>query len=172
VKAPVALSLAAAVLIVAGCSHPAARPAAATASSSAPTVNPSPTPKPTPTLPTMEQARDTYWRLVKAPNKAVDAYNKSLDQGVAWYTARTYLRHMATATRNETKALQATLWPAHVQPAMKKWIVALKSDQVLLDRAAKASTGSAFWPASDKADGKRSYDAETKVRVALGLPAK
>ncbi len=66
--------------------------------------------------------------------------------------------------------MQATRWPAQVQPAMNKWIAALKADQGPLNRAAKATTEADFNAAANKADGKRSYAAETKVLRALGLP--
>ncbi len=94
VKAPVALFLAAAaVLTAAGCSHPAtsSSPTVATSASSAPTPTPTPTPSPTPTLPTMEQARDTYLRLVVPSDKAGDAYNKAIDQHKPWRTLRSRL---------------------------------------------------------------------------------
>jgi hypothetical protein len=173
VKAPLALSLAAAaILTVAGCSHHATSsgPTAATSASSAPTVSPTPTPNPTPTLPTVEQARETYLRLVVPSDKAIEAYNKAIDQHKPWRTLRADWRRIATAYQQEAKAMEAVRWPTRVQPAMNKWITALKADQGPLNRAAKATTEATFNATANQADGKRSYAAETKVLRALGLP--
>ena len=166
-KGPLALSLAAVVLLAVGCSHPAATntPTAATSASSSPT----PTSSPTATLLDRQHAQERYLVLVVPSNEAITAYNKAIKQRKSWRTLRTNERHLTTTVAQEAKAVAAVRWPADVQPAMNTWIAALIADAALLNRAAKATTEADFFAAAHKAEGKQSHAAEGKVIGALGL---
>jgi hypothetical protein len=167
VTSSLVLALAAALVLVSGCSHRGTPSAPTTTTSVSPT--PSQTPSSTTTRLDLQQAQARYLVLVVPAGEAITAYDKAIKQRKSWRTLRSYVRQLRTTISQEAQAVRAVQWPVKVQPAMSEWTAALIADAALLNRAAQATTETGFFTAAHKAVGDRSHAAEGQVRQALGL---
>ena len=118
-----------------------------------------------------EQAAERYLAIVEPYNVSLEALEQAVNGGKPVDALRTQAASVAEANDTHVRALEATAWPADVQPAVDELVTASEQAQIYWLQAAQAQTREALVAAAVAAgehDGGAAADA---IRNLLGLDA-
>ena len=157
--------------IGAACSESAGSRAVDTsASSTTVTVEPAPsTTSPPPAPLSKEEAAERYLAIVEPYNVALEALEQAVNSGQPVEALQTLAAAVAAANDTHMQELQATAWPADVQPAVDELVAESAQAQTYWLQSSQAQTRDALIAAAVSAgehDGGAAADA---IRRLLGL---
>ena len=137
-------------------------------SSAAPSVQAAVTTTTAPPL-TREQAAERYLAIVEPYNVALEALETAVNGGQGVGDLQAQAAAVATANATHMAELQATVWPADVQPAVDELVAASGTAQTYWLQASQAQTRDAVIAAALSAGEYDGGTAADTIRSLLGL---
>jgi hypothetical protein len=116
-----------------------------------------------------EDAAARYLAIVEPYNVALEALEQGVNGGQPVETLRAQAAAVAAANETHMQQLQATLWPADVQPAVDALVAASQQAQAFWLQAAEAPTHEALIAAVVSAGEHDGGTPASTIRNALGL---
>ena len=138
------------------------------------TVPPAQAPVTTTTTPpplSHEQAAERYLAIVEPYNIALEALELAVNGGQEVGALQAQAAAVATANATHIAELQATVWPADVQPAVDELVAASETAQTYWLQASQAQTRDAVIAAAVSAGEHDGGTAADTIRSLLGLGA-
>jgi hypothetical protein len=148
--------------------------AASSGGSGSSTAPPAQAPVTTTTTPpplSHEQAAERYLAIVEPYNTALEALEQSVNGGQEVGALQAQAAAVATANSTHIAELQATVWPADVQPAVDELVAASGTAQTYWLQASQAQTRDAVIAATVSAAEYDGGTAADTIRSLLGLGA-
>ncbi|HET6952378.1 MAG TPA: hypothetical protein VFI47_18505 [Acidimicrobiales bacterium] len=134
------------------------------------TVQPPPaTTAPPPAPLSTEQAAERYLAVVEPYNLALEAFEQAINGGQPVESLQTAAAAVASANETQVQELQATAWPADVQPAVDELVTESGQAQIYWLQASQAPTRDALIAAAVSASEHDGGAAAGTIRTLLGL---
>jgi hypothetical protein len=116
-----------------------------------------------------EQAAERYLAIVEPYNIALEALEQAVNGGQEVGALQAQAAAVATANATHIAELQATVWPADVQPAVDELVAASETAQTYWLQASQAQTRDAVIAAAVSAGEHDGGTAADTIRSLLGL---